>query len=141
MPLTAKLFAALLLVPASASAADALVYASAYTCDANAINQDLVDTCARHFPELTQDANDAIARWRSRNAAKASLAHDACEARIEAPESTPALDDATLSRAQLDGMRFDIRAAFQVRAKQEGSGACVEALGQLANDGSGLDFP
>lgn len=40
----------LLLTPSLAGAADGMDYTTAYRCQADAINQDLVDTCSASFP-------------------------------------------------------------------------------------------
>ena len=138
MPL--KFVAMLLLVPGMAIASDGLNYAAAYGCQADAINQDLVDSCIARFPELTPSAQEAIANWRSRNAVKAKLAHEMCEAQIKELSSTAPADDLTRFRQQMDGMRLDIKLDFQMRAGQEGQSACVAALEQISSAGSAMDF-
>jgi hypothetical protein len=138
MPL--KLSLLLLLAPSLAGASDGMVYAAAYGCQADAINQDLVDTCSAKFPALTPSAQNAIASWRSRNAVKAKQAHEACEAQIRELTSTAPADELAQFRQQMDGLRFDIKMDFQMRAQQEGENACVAALGQLDSGSGAMDF-
>ena len=140
MSIKITLFATLLVASPLAGATDGLNYAAAYGCQADAINQDLVDSCTARFPELTPSAQEAIANWRSRNAVKAKLAHETCEAQIkELPTTTP-VDDLTRFRQQMEGMRLDIKMDFQMRAEQEGQSACVAALGQLSSGSGAMDF-
>ena len=110
-------------------------YATAYRCQADAINQDLVETCSARFPELTQSAVDAITHWRSRNAIKATAAHDTCEAGHKGPS-----EEATQFRQQMDGLRFDLKTDFQLRTDDEGPSACIAALGQLDRGDADMDF-
>ena len=138
IPLT--LSALLLLAPAAAGASDGMVYAAAYGCQADAINQDLVDTCTSKFPALTPNAQNAIASWRSRNAVKAKQAHEACEVQIRELSGNTAADEIARFRQQMDGLRFDIKMDFQMRAQQEGENACVAALGQLDSGSGAMDF-
>lgn len=125
----------LLLTPSLAGAADGMDYTTAYRCQADATNQDLVDTCSASFPELTQSAAEAISHWRSRNAVKAKLAHDACEAENKGPS-----EEATQFRLQMNGLRFDLKTDFKLRTEDEGQSACVAALEQLDTGDADLDF-
>ncbi|MDQ2822606.1 MAG: hypothetical protein M3Y65_19890 [Pseudomonadota bacterium] len=133
MPL--KFAAILLLAPALAHAYDGMDYTTAYRCQADAINQDLVETCSARFPELTQSAADAIAHWRSRNTIKANAAHDLCIAEHQEPSET-----ATQFRQQMDGLRFDLKTDFQLRTEDEGPSACIAALEQLDLGDADMDF-
>ena len=133
MPL--KFIAMLLLAPVAATAADGMNYAAAYGCQADAINQDLVETCSARFPELTQSAADAMSHWRSRNAIKASAAHDLCIAQHQGPS-----EEASQFRQQMDGLRFDLKTDFQVRTEDEGTSACIAALEQLDRGDADMDF-
>lgn len=125
----------LLLASPLAGASDGMDYTTAYRCQADAINQDLVETCSARFPELTQGAADAIAHWRSRNAIKAKAAHDTCAAENKGPS-----DEATLFRQQMDGLRFDLKTDFQLRTDDEGPSACIAALEQLDRGDADMDF-
>jgi len=140
MSIKITLFALLLAVPPLAAASDGMNYAAAYGCQADAINQDLVDSCTAKFPELTPSAQEAIASWRSRNAVKAKLAHETCEAQIKELPGTTQADDLAQFRQQMDGMRLDIKMDFQMRAEQEGQSACVAALEQIGSAGGAMDF-
>ena len=140
MSIKIKLFAMLLAVPPLAGASDGMNYAAAYGCQADAINQDLVDSCTARFPELTPSAQEAIANWRSRNAVKAKQAHETCEVQIKELSSTTPADDLAQFRQQMDGMRLDIKMDFQMRAEQEGQSACVAALEQIGSAGGAMDF-
>lgn len=130
-----KLSILLLLAPSLAGAADGMDYTTAYRCQADAINQDLVETCSTRFPELTQSAADAIAHWRSRNGVKAKEAHDTCEA-----QNKGSSDEAKQFREQMNGLHFDLKTDFQLRTEDEGASACVAALEQLDSGGADLDF-
>ena len=140
MSLPLKVSALLLFAPGLAGASDAMNYAAAYSCQADAINQDLVDSCTSKFPELTASAQEAIASWRSRNAVKAKQAHETCETQIT--ELAGNVADAELAhfRQQMQGLRFDIKMDFQMRAEQEGESACVAALEQIGTGGGAMDF-
>jgi hypothetical protein len=140
LSLPLKLSALLLLAPGVAGASDAMIYAAAYGCQADAINQDLVDSCTSKFPELTPSAQEAIANWRSRNAVKAKQAHETCEVQITELAGNAAGDELAQFRQQMQGLRFDIKMDFQMRAEQEGESACVAALGQLNSGGGAMDF-
>ena len=130
-----KLAVILLFAPSLASADDGMDYTTAYRCQADVINQDLVETCSARFPELTQSAADAIAHWRSRNAVKAIAAHDTCEAEHKGPS-----DEAKQFRQQMDGLRFDLKTDFQLRTEDEGPSACIAALEQLDRGDADMDF-
>lgn len=140
MSLPCKLAALLLLAPLTAGATDAMNYAAAYSCQADAINQDLVDSCTARFPALTPSAQEAIAHWRSRNAVKAKQAHETCEAQIKELAGNKLDDELAQFRQQMEGMRLDIKMDFQMRAEQEGESACVVALEQLGNGDGAMEF-
>lgn len=135
MPIPQKLAVVLLFAPSLAGAFDGMDYTTAYRCQADAINQDLVETCSARFPELTQSAADAIAHWRGRNAIKANAAHDMCIARHQG-----ASEEATQFRQQMDGLRFDLKTDFQLRTEDEGPSACIAALEQLDRGDADIDF-
>lgn len=134
-PATCTFAVILLFAPALAGAYDGMDYTTAYRCQADAINVDLVETCSARFPALTQNAADALAHWRDRNAVKATAAHDTCIA-----QNKGSSDEATQFRQQMDGLRFDLKIDFQLRTDDEGPSACIAALEQLDRGDADMDF-
>jgi hypothetical protein len=130
----------LLLIPVAVSASEAMIYAAVYECDAEAVNQDLVEACSSQYPELSTHASAAFAKWRSRNSIKANLAKEACAVDLQEKAKHAPASEIDLVRKLMADTRANIRNDFQARFRNEGKRACAEALGQLEAGGGAMDF-
>ena len=140
MSIPLKLSVLLLCVPMTAGAFDGMNPAAGYECRADAVNQDRVDTCIARFPALTSRAHEAMAGWRGRNAVKAKMAQDACEAENKTLSTPPSAAELAQTRQLWDELLAEINTAFQDRVQREGPGACIATLEQLGRDGGTMDF-
>lgn len=134
--LTRSILALCLLVsPALSIASEALAYVSVYQCNADEINQDLVDTCSTQFPELSHEAKDALSAWRQRNQAKAEAAHRACVRELGEKSKNAPVDDTNKFYAFITDIKAKIHSNLLADMREKGPAPCIEAFTQLKTPG------
>jgi hypothetical protein len=130
----------LLLVPVSSIASEALAYVAVYECNADEINQDLVETCSTQFPELSHEANDALSAWRQRNQAKAEAAHRSCERELSEKSKNAPVDDTNKFYAFVTDIKTKIHSNLVADMREKGPAPCIEAFTQLKTPGPQTDI-
>jgi hypothetical protein len=73
-------------------------------------------------------ASDALARWRDRNAVRASAAREACFADPLDRSKTVSADEVSAARKPIAETKAEISAGFRRRMHTEGKPACTAAL-------------
>lgn len=140
MKLRKLLFVIGLLFPATVFASEAIVYAAVYECNADEVNQALVETCSDSYPELFTAASEAMREWRGRNSAKARLAKESCEVELRAKETGTTQTEMNAIRSQMSNIKSEIRRNFYAQLQSDGKGVCIEALHHLASGSGAMDF-
>lgn len=136
-----SLFSACLLsAPALALASDPMLYVAAYECSAEEVNRNMVETCSREFPELSAEADKALAAWRGRNLEKANAAKEKCARGRNAESTRPSTGKRPDGAALIANARAEMDAVFQARIRQEGAAACVRSIKQLNTAGGPVDL-
>ena len=127
-----------LLVPVISIASEGMVYVAVYECEADDINRVMVEACSSQFPDLSKQANEALAAWRKRNAAKASAAKEAC-ANMEDSENASTSDRNAFRRLITD-KKAEILSSFTADIRRQGATPCREAIRQLQAVGGPLEI-
>lgn len=130
----------LLLSPVTSFASEALAYVAVYECNADEINQDLVDTCSTQFPELSHEAKDALFAWRERNQAKAEAARRACVRELNEKSKNASVDDTNKAYAFITAIKTRIHSNLLAEMRENGPAPCIEAFTQLKTPGSLTDI-
>jgi len=130
----------LLLSPAISIASEALAYVSVYECNADEINQDLVEMCSTQFPELSHEAEDALSAWRERNLTKTDAASKACARELSEKSKKASVDDTSKVYAFIVDIKTKIHSTFLAKIQQKGRAPCLEAYTQLKTPGGPMDI-
>jgi hypothetical protein len=125
----------LLLTPVVSFASEALAYIHVYQCNADKINEDMVDMCANEFPDLSREANDALAAWRERNLAKADAAQKACLRDLSETSNSASKGEAQATRMSVADITAKIHSNFLAEIRKDGRAPCVDAFSQLRTPG------
>lgn len=109
--------------PASASLG--LFAAVVYMCNAEKVSKHTVEACSTSQPQLTAEANNAMAKWRARVGTKAAaFAKECTRLAVET--------GASKGKAEMDAMLSEVLASIKNRANEDGKAYCPAALKELA---------
>ena len=134
------LFTLLAIVSTASNASDALTYAFAYECNADQVNQDMVEACSRAYPELATPASRAYDAWRSRNAVKAKLAYEACSIDLKQKSKSGTRSESAGPEKMVANIQDEIRLIVRANIRENGPEFCIEALNQLEQGSGAIDL-
>jgi len=130
----------LLLAPMVSLASEALAYIHVYQCNADKINQDVVDMCSNEFPDLSREANDALSAWRERNLTKADAAKKACFRDLSETSNSASEGEAQAVRTRVADITAKIHSNFLAEIRKDGRAPCLDVFSQLRTPGWQTDI-
>lgn len=117
-----------------------MIYGFVYECDAEEINRNMVEMCSGQFPNLSPQANDALAAWRDRNLAKANAVKKACSRDLSNKSKNASANDRLAVSKLMADTKAEMHFSFQAQVRKEGAAACLYAFNQLKTVGGALDM-